>query len=149
MNDDTTLRLERIIGAAPDAVFAAWTTPEAMEQWYRDGEGWVARVTHLDVRVGGGYRVEFGPVGEAPFVETGTYLEIEPPHRLVMTETLDGVTTPWAGTVVTVELHDEGGKTRCVLTHRGFPSAEERDNAQGGWPGFLERLDRYVTAAPG
>jgi len=43
MNDDTTLRLERIIDASPDRVFAAWTTREAMEAWYRDGDGAVAR----------------------------------------------------------------------------------------------------------
>ena len=58
MNDDTTLRLERIIDASPDRVFAAWTTREAMESWYRDGDGAVARVTELDVRVGGRYRVD-------------------------------------------------------------------------------------------
>ena len=50
----------------------------------------------------------------------------EPHDRLTrlcaaMTETLEAVETPWANTTVTVELFEESGKTRCVLTHAGFP----------------------------
>jgi uncharacterized protein YndB with AHSA1/START domain len=143
---DTTLRIERMIDASPARVFAAWTTRAAMEAWYKDGDGYVARVLELDVRVGGRYRVEFGPPDQPPFVETGEYLEITPSSRLVMTETLTaGDETMWTDTTVTVELYDENGKTRCVLTHAGFPSRERRDDAQGGWPGFLERLERLLT----
>ena len=98
MTEDTTLRIERLIDAPPEAVFRVWTTREAMESWYRDGDDFVARVAELDVRVGGGYRVEFGPRGQDPFVEYGVYLEIDPPRRLVMSETLEGVDTPWANT---------------------------------------------------
>jgi uncharacterized protein YndB with AHSA1/START domain len=145
MNDDTSMRIERVIDAAPDAVFDTWTTAESMEQWYREGEHFVARVTELDVRVGGRYRVEFGPVGQDPFVEHGEYLEIDRPHLLVMTETLEGVDSPWANTTVTLELRLEGGKTHLTLTHRGFPSREHRDIASGGWPGFLDRIERLLA----
>lgn len=142
--DDTTLRIERVIDAPCAAVFAAWTTREAMEAWYRDGESFVATVTELDLRVGGRYRVEFGPAGDDPYVEHGEYLEIDPPHRLVMTETLDGVESPWSNTTVTVELRDDGGKTHLTLTHIGFPTAAHRDAAAGGWPGFVDRLEAHV-----
>ena len=50
-----------------------------MEQWYRDRPDDVVRVTELDVRVGGRYRVEFGPAGAKPYVESGGYREIDPP----------------------------------------------------------------------
>jgi uncharacterized protein YndB with AHSA1/START domain len=53
MSDDTTVRIERVIDAAPEAVFRAWTTRESMEVWYRDGDDVVVRVTELDARVGG------------------------------------------------------------------------------------------------
>jgi len=144
MNDATTLRIERVIDASIEAVFGAWTTREAMEAWYRDGDLFVARVTELDLRVGGRYRVEFGPADQAPYVEYGEYLEIDPPHRLVMTETLEGVESPWANTTVSVELHDESGKTHLTLTHSGFPTTGHRDLAAGGWPGFLERIEALV-----
>jgi uncharacterized protein YndB with AHSA1/START domain len=142
--NDTTLRIERVLDATPEAVFRAWTTREAMEQWYRDGEDHVARVTELDVRLGGRYRVEWGPAGQPPYVEHGEFLEIDPPRRLVMTETLEGVEPGWVATRVTVELHDLDGKTRLVLLHEGFPTPGHRDLAAGGWPGFLDRIERLL-----
>src|SRR5262245_5510712 len=127
MPEDTTLRIERLIDASPEAVFRVWTTRDALEEWYRDGDGYVATVRELDVAVGGRYRIEFGPVGEDPYVESGEYLEVDPPHRLVMTETLaHGGQSVWANTRVTVEFHDQDGKTRFVLTHERFPSSTER-----------------------
>ena len=145
MSDDTTLRIERVIDAPPEVVFRLWTTAEAMEQWYCDGDDFSARVTELDLRVGGRYRIEFGPRGEAPFVETGVYLEIDPPGRLVMTETLEGVEAPWSDTKVTVVFEEEDGKTRLVLVHEQFPSPHHRDLAGGGWPGFIDRVERLAT----
>jgi uncharacterized protein YndB with AHSA1/START domain len=146
MSDDTTLRIERVIDAPREAVFDAWTSRDAMEEWYRDGDDYVARVLELDLRVGGSYRVEFGPKGESPFVEVGTYVEIQRPSRLVMTETLEGgAVDGWSNTTVTVEFEDQNGKTLLVLTHENFPSKVHRDAAGGGWPGFIDRLERLVT----
>jgi len=145
MSDDTTLRIERLIDAPIEVVFRAWTTREAMQRWYQDRPDDVVRVDS-DLRVGGSYRIEFGPAGQAPFVETGTYVEIEPPHRLVMSETLEGPDgVQWADTTVTVVLEEEDGKTRLVLVHENFPTTQRRDDAAGGWPGFLERLERVAT----
>jgi uncharacterized protein YndB with AHSA1/START domain len=146
MSDDTTLRIERLIDAPPEAVFRAWTTREGMEIWYRDGDDYVAKVTELDLRPGGHYRVEFGPAGEAPFIENGMYLEIDPPHHLVMAETLDVAGGGWSDTTVTVEFLEQEGKTRLVLVHEHFPSSHERDLAGGGWPGFIDRIERLVTS---
>jgi uncharacterized protein YndB with AHSA1/START domain len=147
VNNDTTLHLERVIDAPRAAVFAAWTTAAAMEEWYRDGDDHVARVLELDVRVGGGYRIEWGPAGQPLYRELGVYEVVEPPERLVMTETLDtGDGGGWANTRLTVELEDQNGKTLLKLTHERFPSRDHRDAASGGWPGFLDRIERLVTA---
>jgi uncharacterized protein YndB with AHSA1/START domain len=151
MTSETTLRIERIIDASPEVVFRAWTTPDAIAVWYQDRPDDVVRVVELDVRVGGRYCVEFGPPGEAPYIESGVYLEIDPPNRLVMNETLDAPSgRPWSDTTVTVTLDAHDGKTRLVLVHENFPSVEERDAANGGWPGFLDRIEQLVVgqAAP-
>ena len=85
----------------------------------------VARVIELDVRVGGGTAIEWGPQGEKPYVETGVYLEIDPPRQLKVTETLEAPeSTPWADTTVTVVFEEEDGKTRLTLVHENFPSRE-------------------------
>ncbi len=147
MSEDTTLRIERLIDAPVEAVFRAWTTREALEHWYQDRPDDVVRVIELNVHVGGGYRIEFGPAGDAPYVETGTYLNIEPPRRLVMSETLEGPDgMQWADTTVTVVLEEDDGKTRLMLVHENLPTAARRDDAAGGWPGFLDRLELVAAA---
>jgi uncharacterized protein YndB with AHSA1/START domain len=118
-----------------------------MEEWYRDGEDHTVRVLELDVRVGGGYRIEWGPAGQPPHLENGVYEVVEPPARLVMTETLDTADGGgWSNTRVTVELEDQNGKTLLKLTHENLPSREHRDGAAGGWPGFIDRIEQLVTA---
>lgn len=148
MTDETTLRIERLVDAPLEAVFRAWTTREAMETWYRERPDDIVRVVELDVRVGGRYQIEFGPAGETPYVETGEYLEVDPPHRLVMTESLEAPHgTQWADTTVTVVLEAHDGKTRLELVHQHFPSEARRNDAGGGWPGFLDRIERLLASS--
>ncbi len=146
MSDDTNLRIERVIDASPEAVYRAWTTPELMEQWYQDTPETVATVTAHELKVGGKFRIEFGTRNTPLWIETGEYLELDPPHRLVVAETLQNPAEPgigWVGTRVTVELLAEGDKTRLVLTHEGL-DAEQREGAGSGWPGFIERVALLV-----
>ena len=146
MSEDTTLRIERVIDAPPEVVFRVWTTKDAMEEWYRDGgDDAVAHVLELDVRPGGGYLIKWGPNGDLTYTERGEYLEVDPPHRLVMTETLEGAEGGgWANTKVTVLFEEEAGKTRLILVHENMPSKEHRDGALGGWPGFIDRVERIA-----
>jgi uncharacterized protein YndB with AHSA1/START domain len=144
---DNTVRIERLIDAPPEAVFEAWTTKEAMEQWYLDGPDHAARVTLHERRAGGRYRIEFGPAGQKPYVEDGVYLVFEPPSRLQMSETLaapDGIA--WADTTVTVTFEEVDGKTRLTLVHENLPSKETVEGASGGWPGFIDRVANLVVA---
>jgi len=146
VTNETTLRIERLMDAPIEAVFRAWTTADAIETWYRDRPDDEVRIVELDVRVGGRYHIEFGPPGEPPYIETGIYTEVDPPHRLVMTETLDGPNGPqWIDTTVTVILEQQDAKTSLVLVHENFPSKERRDDATGGWPGFLDRIEQLIV----
>jgi uncharacterized protein YndB with AHSA1/START domain len=149
MTDTTSVRIERIIDAPAEAVFRAWTDPEAMLVWYAEGgDDPVVRVVEHDLRVGGAFCVEFGPRGGEPFVESGIYLEIDPPRLLVMANSLRGPDVEgWSETRVTVEFNEVDGKTRLVLTHEGFTNPDTRDNVANGWPGFIDRLERLLTNA--
>ena len=85
-------------------------------------------------------------------VEIAMRLEL-PIRRIVLThahmdhtgslDAPDG--TPWSGTTVTVAFEPRGDKTLLVLVHENFPSVEQRDNAAGGWPGFLDRIEGLVA----
>jgi uncharacterized protein YndB with AHSA1/START domain len=81
----------------------------------------------MDVRVGGGYRLEFGhEASSKPMAFFGRYIEVTPPSRLVWTndESDDGAVT-------TVTFEEKGGKTLLVV-HELYPSKEALDAAGTG-----------------
>jgi uncharacterized protein YndB with AHSA1/START domain len=138
------LRLTHTYRAAYAAVFQAWTEPDALGQWMCPPGATVAEV-ELDLRVGGAFRIVMR-AGTTDVVHTGEYLEIRPPERLRFTwrspNTLQQLT------LVTVELFDEGGATRLVLTQQRLPAAAVEPH-QLGWRGILENLARFLdTSSP-
>ena len=48
-------------------------------------------------------------------------------------------------TSIVVTFGEQGGKTLMTLEQTGFPNVEQRDGHQGGWPGFIDRLERVVV----
>ena len=90
MNEDNpiecSLILRRIYNAPIARVWRAWTEPTELGRWYVAGSDHIVHFCEADVRVGGTYRVGFGPPGTTPYVETGRYTEIVPPTRLAFDE---------------------------------------------------------------
>ena len=48
---------------------------------------------------------------------------------------------------MTVEFHEDGDRTRVVLTNTGLASEEARDSHEHGWRECLDNLDRRVFPA--
>jgi uncharacterized protein YndB with AHSA1/START domain len=142
-----TLRLERLIAAPPERVFAAWTQPELLNQW-SSPPGISIDGGDLDLRVGGHWRVAMRGVDGSTREAFGTYREIVSPKRLVYTHAWrlggpGGGTTP--ETVLTVEFRPEGNGTRVVLTQAGFESAESRDGHRIGWSSSIDNLEKLFV----
>jgi uncharacterized protein YndB with AHSA1/START domain len=99
---------------------------------------------HLDVRVGGRYRIEMRHKDGASHIAIGEYRELTRPVRLIFTWQWEG--TPMEETIVTVQLraHDRG--TEVVLTHTRFATEAERDEHVKGWASCLGRLEPVVAA---
>jgi uncharacterized protein YndB with AHSA1/START domain len=98
----------------------------------------------MDVRVGGGYRLEFGhATSEQPMAFFGRYIEVTPHARLVWTneESDDGAVT-------TVTFEEKGGKTLLVW-HERYPTKEALDTSiegmEGGMPEQFEQLDELLV----
>ena len=134
------LVVTRTFNAPARIVFEAWTKPELFTRWWvPKSMGMTLRSCALDVRVGGGYRLEFGE-GAAFF---GRYLEVTPHSRLVWTneESADGAVT-------TVTFEEEGGRTLLVL-HELYPSKEALDAAGTGAADAMgetfEQLDELLV----
>ena len=121
---DREIRLTRLFDAPRPLVFEAMSKPEHVRRWWGClGEGYSVPVCEIDLRPGGAWRfVNRHPQGEAVFY--GVYREITPPERMVFTEIYEPY--PDGGSLVTVELREEDGKTRMIVTAE-YPSIEVRD----------------------
>ncbi|MGZ0151558.1 SRPBCC family protein [Kribbella sp. WER1] len=133
----TEIRIERVLPATIGRVYDAWTRADLLARWYCPNPALALQV-EADVRVGGSYVVEMGP-----HVVRGTYLEVEPPTRLVFSWRWDG--TDDEPTRVEVELSEDPGGTRMRLSHTGFATAEDAANHRMGWEPELERLAELVS----
>jgi uncharacterized protein YndB with AHSA1/START domain len=79
-HDAHTVRFERKVQASPERLFAAWTRPEDVTQWW-DATGKPLLSCEIDLRVGGSFAFVVQDHPTMPF--TGTYREIVPGERLV------------------------------------------------------------------
>ena len=148
--DETTNTLiaERWFDAPRDLVWAAMTDPERIPRWWgRHGD--VTTVIEHDPRVGGTWRyVSRGPDGiDHPF--KGEFLEIDPPSRAVQTFIYDVEGFRDFVSVTTVELTEEGGRTRLV-DHNRFATAEQLAGAvasgmEQGQAETYERLEAELA----
>jgi uncharacterized protein YndB with AHSA1/START domain len=143
--------LTRAFAAPRRLVFDALTRPDLLVRWH-GARGWHLVVCEVDLRPGGAWRfVSDGPTGESMGM-AGTYLEVDPPGRLVRTEAFDG----WDESdhaVVTTVLDERDGRTTMTDTAR-FPSQRLRDAMlatpmeRGAGEGF-DRLAAVLAAVPG
>ncbi len=149
---DISLKVTKTINAPRERVFAGWTQPELLHQWWGAHESFSAPIAEVDLKVGGKYRFGMLEPGKgAPYVAYGVYKEVVPPAKLVFTWTFEKMAgddpdfVP-AETLVTVEFIQKDGATEVVLTHERFPDEHMRDEHQAGWGGCLEGLDRLFVS---
>jgi len=145
MSDDRILRLERLIPAAPEAVFDAWVESEILVNWWGP-EGFDVPAHDLDVRPGGQWHTTMRSSDGTLHTASGIYRVIERPRRLVLTwgwDDEDGMRGDETEVTVTFELAPGG--TRLVLVHKTFETIESRDNHRDGWSSSLERLTRLFA----
>jgi uncharacterized protein YndB with AHSA1/START domain len=140
------LRVGVLCNAPPAAVFDAWTKPDLLKQWMHPGPDARTLSAEVDLRIGGAFRFEFDSPDGRTYYEIGTYREVRPGERLVYSCIFGSpdFVAPFE-TIVTVELHDLGDRTRVVVQGDGYPRAEDRDGHQQGWPAFLDLLAKLFV----
>ena len=80
------LAVTRTFDAPARIVFAAWTTPELLKQWWAPKSMGVPLLScELDTRAGGQYRFVFGTEPAKSFAFFGRYIDVIPNARLVWT----------------------------------------------------------------
>jgi len=111
------------VAAAPELVFRLYTEPEHLRRWYGPRQLELS-VCEVDLRVGGRYRfVHRAPDGRE-FGFSGSFLEVDPPRRLVRTFTIED----WPhGEAVETITFERVGQGTSVLTRTVHPSVAARD----------------------
>jgi uncharacterized protein YndB with AHSA1/START domain len=139
------IEIERDFAASPEAVFAAWTTPEHFAQWF-GGTSVRVPLDSLD------FLAEPGRTWSAQMLLpdgttmdwTGEFLEVVPDERLVITIT-DRPAEPTRATIV-VELTaiPEGTRMRFTQETPGF-SREQQEGVLAGWQSFIDELEQIAA----
>jgi uncharacterized protein YndB with AHSA1/START domain len=145
------ISITKMIDAPCELVFKAWTQAEHLAKWWGP-EGFTAHSVESDPRPGGAFAIVMrGPDG-ADFPMSGTYAEVDPPHRLVAESTAagpDGRTALEAVTTVTLADHD--GKTELTVHERAVALIPEAAAMLGGMEvgmaQSLRKLDDVLTGA--
>jgi len=145
---DREIHIVREFDAPRDRVFAAYTDPALIPEWWGP-RGTTTIVDVMDVRPGGQWRFVARNADGTETAFRGAYREVTEPERIVQTFEWEGM--PGHVCVETAEFEDLGERTRVVTTSL-FHTTEERDGMLGsgmevGMNETYARLDELLARA--
>lgn len=139
-----TIRLHRVIRSTPEKLYRAFLEADAMTKWIPPF-GFIAKVHHLDAKVGGTFRMSFTnfTTGRSHSFG-GEFLEFVPARRLRYTDRFDDPNLP-GEIMVSVEFSDVGVGTELRIEQSGIPDVIPVVMCHLGWQESLDKLARLVT----
>jgi uncharacterized protein YndB with AHSA1/START domain len=144
-SEKLSLEIKRFINAPRDRVYAAWTDPAQLRQWFGP-EKVQTRNLIADARVGGKFRWDLTNSEGEKMTCLGEYRELQPGKKIVFTWQWDD-DEDWANhtSVVTVELSDRDNGTELRLIHEQLPNEASRDGHTEGWNSALDKLEKFFS----
>jgi uncharacterized protein YndB with AHSA1/START domain len=145
MMTTNTIRLHRVLRAAPERVYRAFLDADAMVKWLPPN-GFTAKVHHLDAKVGGTYKMSFTnfTTGKSHSFG-GSYLELKPHERIRHTDAFDDPNLP-GDMVTTIELKKVAVGTEVSIVQEGVPVVIPTEACYLGWQESLTLLAQLVEA---
>ncbi|MEQ1650260.1 MAG: SRPBCC domain-containing protein [Hyphomicrobiaceae bacterium] len=140
--------LERTYHAPPVRVFAAWADVIARQRWSPPNDRVEIRYIVSEFRVNGRDIARCGPKGDLRFGIETHYVDITPPRRIVMTETVDANGQRLSVAILTVFLTPEGQSTRLRFTAQitALDDSGLVSGARAGWSAALDNLAKEVNS---
>jgi uncharacterized protein YndB with AHSA1/START domain len=140
---DQDVLITRIFDAPREQVFRAWTDPDEVAVWYGPEHMHTPRerIT-IDLRVGGRYELTMVQRdGDGEFTIGYEIIELVEPELLVLrADPMPGMHKP---TIVRVEFHDHGAKTRMTLSDGPYPGGA--GHAAAGYEAAFGKLAAHLS----
>ena len=140
-----TIRLHRVLRAAPEKLYRAFLDAEAMAKWLPP-HGFTCKVHHMDAEVGGTYKMSFTnfTTGHSHSFG-GEFLELVPNERISYTDRFDDPNLP--GEIhTTVSFKQVSCGTELTIVQEGVPGAIPAEACYLGWQESLAQLAKLVEA---
>jgi len=147
-----TLVLKHHYPYSCEQVYAAWSDPQALGQWFGP-HSHQCKVEQFNLSEGGDYKIRMIPISEdtdcggdptADSVCAGQFVQIAPNEKIVMTFGWIENAPDIGETLLTVEFIENNGGTDLVMTHERLPDEALRNAHASGWQGSMECLEEYL-----
>ena len=140
-----TIRLHRVLRAAPEKVYRAFLDAGAMAKWLPPN-GFTGKVHQLDAKVGGSYKMSFTNFGTGQSHSFGgKFLELVPHERIRHTDQFDDANLP-GEMQTTITLKKVSCGTELNIVQEGVPAAIPTEACYLGWQESLALLAKLVEA---
>ena len=138
-----TIRLHRVLRAKPEKVYKAFLDADALCKWMAPN-GFTAKVHHMDVKVGGTFRMSFTNFTSGnSHAFGGEYLELVPHERIRYADKFDDPNLPGV-MEVTVTLKAVSVGTEINIEQAGIPALIPPEACYLGWQQSLAQLALLV-----
>ena len=138
-----TIRLHRVLRAAPEKIYRAFLNAEALAKWLPPN-GFTAKVHHMEPKVGGTYKMSFTnfTTGKSHSFG-GTYVDLAPNERIRYTDKFDDPNM--SGEMqTTITLKKVSCGTELNIVQEGVPAAIPAEACYLGWQESLSLLAKLV-----
>jgi uncharacterized protein YndB with AHSA1/START domain len=138
-----TIRLHRVLRAPPERIYRAFIDADAMAKWLPP-YGFTCKVHHMDVKVGGTFRMSFTnfTTGNSHSFG-GEYLELVPFELIRYNDKFDDPNLP-GEMQVTVVLSKRSCGTEISIVQEGIPEVIPTEMCYLGWQESLLQLATLV-----
>ncbi|MEO5753699.1 MAG: SRPBCC family protein [Chthoniobacterales bacterium] len=138
-----TIRLHRVLRAAPEKIYRAFLDPAALAKWLPPN-GFTATVHSMDAKVGGSYKMSFTNFSTGSSHSFGgTYRELVPNERISYTDAFDDPNLPGEMSA-TITLKEVSCGTDIDIIQEGVPAAIPAAMCYLGWQESLILLGQLV-----
>jgi len=140
-----TIRLHRVLRAAPEKVYRAFLDPDALAKWLPPN-GFTCKVHQLEVKVGGTHKISFTNFGTGKSHSFGgTYVELVPGEKIRYTDKFDDPNLP-GPMQATITLKKVMCGTELNIVQEGVPAVIPAEMCYLGWQDSLMLLAKLVEA---